>query len=71
MKKLQVLLPDPVMGRLRRRAEWEDRPMSELVRRATERWLDSLPEQPPRLGERPEPRTYRLGLKITDPRELA
>ena len=70
MRKLQILLPEPVMRRLRRRAQWEDRPMSELVRRATERWLDSLPETPPELGGEVAPPTFRLGLKVRDPREL-
>ena len=70
MKKIQVLLPEPVMHRLRRRARWEDRPMSELIRRATERWLDSLADNPPPPGKRVVPRVFDLGLKITDPDAL-
>ncbi len=68
MKKIQVLLPEPLMGRLRRRAEWEDRPMSEVIRRATETWLESLPDDPPPRERPPVPRTFRLGLRVRDPR---
>jgi Ribbon-helix-helix protein, copG family len=43
MQKLQILFPDPVMAVLRRTAEAEDRPVSEIVRRAVERHLAQLP----------------------------
>jgi hypothetical protein len=49
MQKIQVLFPDPVMRRLRAVAEQEDRPVSELIRRAVERLLDqssAKPQQP-------------------------
>ena len=45
MQKIQVLFPVPQMRRLRAAARREDRPLSELIRRATERWLDSTPDQ--------------------------
>ncbi len=67
MKKLQVLFPEGTMRRLREVAELEDRPMSELVRRATEDWLDSRPPGP--AWEGPVP-VYRLGIRVSDPEAL-
>ena len=43
MQKIQILFPDPVMDRLRTLAHEQDRPVSELVRRAVDRLLDQLP----------------------------
>ena len=43
MKKIQVLLPEPVLERLKTISEVEDRPVSEIVRRCVEFWLDRLP----------------------------
>jgi len=40
MQKIQILFPDPVMKSLRRLAEVEDRPVSEIVRRAVDRELE-------------------------------
>jgi len=40
MQKIQILFPEPQMSRLRDAAAVEDRPISEVVRRATEAWLD-------------------------------
>ena len=37
MQKLQILFPDPTMDALRRLARAEDRPVSEIVRRAVDR----------------------------------
>jgi hypothetical protein len=51
MQKIQILFPDPDMQRLRRLAELEDRPISELVRQAVERLLQQKatpPAQPPK-----------------------
>ncbi len=42
MQKLQILFPEPVLARLRRTARQADQPVSELVRRATEEWLEKL-----------------------------
>lgn len=70
MKKIQVLFPDPSMERLRRVAEREDRSMSELIRRATECWLDRLPEGAVGTDKAYQPKTYRLGLKTEEPRKL-
>ncbi len=36
MQKIQILFPDPQMDALRRLSRIEDRPVSELVRRAVE-----------------------------------
>lgn len=49
MQKIQILFPDPIMRELRAAAAREDRPVSELVRRAVERMLEqggSVPRQP-------------------------
>jgi hypothetical protein len=47
MQKIQVLFPDPVMERLRAVALAQDRPVSELVRRAVDRMLEQCPVLPP------------------------
>ena len=47
MQKIQVLFPDPVMERLRAVAQAQDRPVSELVRRAVDRMLEQCPVVPP------------------------
>jgi hypothetical protein len=46
MKKIQILFPDPQMERLRRAARFEDRPISEIVRRATEDYLKKMALSP-------------------------
>lgn len=43
MKKIQILFPEPQMRRLREAARREDKPISEIVRRATEEYLKKLP----------------------------
>jgi hypothetical protein len=48
MKKIQILFPDPVMERLRTVARQQDRPVSELVRRAVDRLLEQVPALPPK-----------------------
>lgn len=40
MQKLQILFPDPLMVMLRKLAKIEDRPVSEIVRRAVDRDLE-------------------------------
>lgn len=40
MQKLQILFPDPLMDALRKLARIEDRPVSEIVRRAVDRDLE-------------------------------
>ncbi|MBL9137505.1 MAG: ribbon-helix-helix protein, CopG family [Verrucomicrobiales bacterium] len=39
MQKIQILFPDPQMDALRKLAKIEDRPVSEIVRRAVDRDL--------------------------------
>jgi len=48
MQKIQILFPDPVMERLRAVARPQDRPVSDLVRRAVDRLLEQLPAVPPK-----------------------
>lgn len=55
---MQILFPDPLMGRLRAVATEEDRPVSEVIRRAVERFLEMRSEKP--LQHRPLP-TFRGG----------
>jgi hypothetical protein len=48
MQKIQILFPDPVMERLRAVARQQDRPVSDLVRRAVDRLLEQVPALPPK-----------------------
>ena len=48
MQKIQILFPDPVMERLRAVARLQDRPVSDLVRRAVDRLLEQIPATPPK-----------------------
>jgi len=43
MQKIQVLLPQPVLDDLREIAAAEDRPLSEVVRRAAEQMVRTYP----------------------------
>lgn len=40
MQKIQILFPEPQMKRLRDISKKEDRPISEIIRQATEMWLE-------------------------------
>jgi phage gpG-like protein len=44
MQKIQILFPDPTMAQLRRLARVQDRPVSEIIRRAVEESLARSPE---------------------------
>ena len=46
MQKMQILFPNPMMAKLKAAAEDEDRPVSELIRRAVERFLEMKPSKP-------------------------
>jgi len=46
MQKIQILFPNPLMGRVKAVATEEDRPVSEVIRRAVERFLETRPEKP-------------------------
>ena len=67
MEKLQVLFPVKSMHKLREIARREDRPMSEIVRHATEDWLNSQPSGPAWGGAVP---TFDLGIQVADPEIL-
>lgn len=43
MQKIQILLPEPVLKDLREIAAAEDRPLSEVVRRAAEQLVRTYP----------------------------
>lgn len=45
MQKIQILFPDPMMGRLREVAEQEDIPISDIIRKAAAMWLDRFPQK--------------------------
>lgn len=66
MQKIQILFPDPLMRRVRELAELEDRPLSEVVRRAVERFAEQSPiagrpeSSPPKLP------TFRGGRMLAD-----
>ena len=40
MQKIQILFPDPLMASLRKLARIEDKPVSEIVRRAVDREIE-------------------------------
>ena len=44
MQKIQVLFPKPQMDRLRQLSRTEDRPIRDIIRRATEECLDKAPD---------------------------
>jgi phage gpG-like protein len=46
MQKIQILFPNPLMVRVRAVAAEEDRPVSEIIRRAVERFLEMKPKKP-------------------------
>jgi hypothetical protein len=43
--KIQIIFPNPLMGRVRAVAAEKDRPVSEVIRRAVERFLEMRPEK--------------------------
>lgn len=68
MQKIQILFPDPVMERLRAVARQQDRPVSELVRRAVDRLLEQVPVLPPKQPARFP--TFRGGGVLVDAARL-
>ncbi len=58
MQKIQILFPDPLMGQIRRFAADEDRPVSEVIRRAVEQFLAMKPAKPLEVRQLP---TFRGG----------
>ena len=43
MQKMQILFPEPLLRKIRGLAEKEDRPVSEVIRRAVEKFLEMRP----------------------------
>jgi len=46
MQKIQISFPNSLMGRVRAVAAEEDRPVSEIIRRAVERFFRNEAKQP-------------------------
>jgi predicted transcriptional regulator len=46
MQKMQILFPEPLLQKIRGVAEDEDRPVSEVIRRAVENFLEMNPQKP-------------------------
>jgi hypothetical protein len=67
MQKIQILFPDPLMGKLRAVAAEEDRPVSELIRRAVEIFLEMKPEKSRATRHLP---TFRGGKILVSAEEL-
>ncbi|MBA4386729.1 MAG: hypothetical protein C0404_02040 [Verrucomicrobia bacterium] len=70
MQKIQVLFPEPQMRRLRAMAHREDRSLSELIRRATERWLDSAPTDVEDANKHPQLPVFHGGAVLTSAEHL-
>ena len=66
MQKIQILFPDPLMKRLRTLAKLEDRPVSEVVRRAVERFADQSPAIPIPATDRRKLPTFKGGRILAD-----
>ncbi|MGJ3241621.1 MAG: ribbon-helix-helix protein, CopG family [Opitutales bacterium] len=69
MRKIQVLLPEPTLRDLREIAAAEDRPLSEVVRRAAEQLVRTYPAVRRRPTET-SVRTFDGGAVNTDPQDL-
>jgi hypothetical protein len=70
MQKIQILFPNPLMVRVRAVAEEEDRPVSEIIRRAVERFLEMRPEKPNQLPRLPTFRGGRILLSAENLKEV-
>jgi hypothetical protein len=69
MQKIQILFPDPVMARLRKLARVQDRPVSEIVRRAVDEALAKSPEASERPKRIPSFRGGKMLCSAADLRE--
>ena len=67
MQKIQILFPNPLMGRVRAVAAEEDRPVSEIIRRAVERFLEM---KPIKQSQNPNLPTFRGGVILVSPENL-
>jgi len=70
MQKIQILFPDPLMRRVRRLAELEDRPLSEVIRRAVERFADQSPVADLTIPGASKLPTFKCGPILADPAEM-
>lgn len=70
MQKIQILIPDPLMRRIRELAELEDRPLSEVIRRAVERFAEQSPVGVGRGTGAPRLPTFKGGQVLGDPGEM-
>ena len=69
MEKLQILLPMPQMHRLRLTAQRLDTPMSDIIRRAVEIYLERFPERDLR-SESPKIPTFAGGKILVGAKHL-
>jgi predicted transcriptional regulator len=70
MQKIQILFPDPLMRRVRELAEQEDRPLSEVIRRAVERFAEQSPVVDRPKSSLPKLPTFKGGRVLTDAEEM-
>lgn len=67
MQKIQILFPNPLMGRVRAVAAEEDRPVSEIIRRAVEKFLEMKSNK---TAQSPKLPTFRGGEILVDAEKL-
>lgn len=70
MQKIQILFPDPLMRRVRELAKREDRPLSEVIRRAVERFAEQSPATGPSASNPPRLPTFQGGGILTEAAEM-
>lgn len=70
MQKIQILFPDPQMASLRKLAKLEDKPVSEIVRRAVEREIEQRSGLLQRSASAPVFPTFDGGVVLTPASEL-
>jgi len=67
MQKMQILFPEPLMKKMKGVARRLDIPVSEVVRRATDLWLERFPESP---SEKLEVPVIHAGRCLMDAQEM-
>ncbi len=70
MQKIQILFPDPQMDSLRKLAKIEDKPVSEIVRRAVEREIERRTGLLQRLSPVPVFPTFNGGTVLAEATDL-
>ena len=73
MQKLQILFPEPVLRRLRELARKEDRPVSEIVRKAVDAWIEKTEPPSERRSKKRIPTFHggRIRVPAGDMRDIA